>query len=194
MAKPYATPHTTLVLCASPRSAGVSARYAEGLAQVLEGEGETVVRWNLAGHQVNGCVGCELCRREEHACIRFADDMQELYALLDAADAVSVVCPVYFAGPPAQFKCVLDRLQPYWEKRRGPQAQPGAAQAPKRPVDVHVIGAGGDPFGFAPLETIMRSAFGAAGFTVRRVIDRIGWGQPGSEQEKEWFAKGTQRD
>lgn len=113
------------------------------------------------------------------------DDMQKLYTMLDAADEVHVVCPVYFAGPPGQFKCVLDRLQPYWELRRGPCALPGAADAPKRPVTLHVIGAGGDPFGFAPLETIVRSTFGAAGFRVAEVIDRVGWGQPESESEKQ---------
>lgn len=115
------------------------------------------------------------------------DDMQKLYTMLDAADEVHLVCPVYFAGPPGQFKCVLDRLQPYWELRRGPNAQPGAADAPKRPVTLHVIGAGGDPFGFAPLETIVRSAFGAAGFRVVEVVDRVGWGQPESESEKQTF-------
>lgn len=115
------------------------------------------------------------------------DDMQKLYTMLDAAEEVHVVCPVYFAGPPGQFKCVLDRLQPYWELRRGPHALPGAADAPKRPVTLHIIGAGGDPFGFAPLETVVRSSFGAAGFRVSEVIDRVGWGQPESESEKQTF-------
>lgn len=115
------------------------------------------------------------------------DDMQKLYTMLDAAEEVHVVCPVYFAGPPGQFKCVLDRLQPYWELRRGPHALPGAADAPKRPVTLHIIGAGGDPFGFAPLETVIRSSFGAAGFRVSEVIDRVGWGQPESESEKQTF-------
>lgn len=179
--------HTALLICASPRKSGVSARYAETLAGALAQEGKTVRRWNVADHAVNGCVGCELCRRAPYACLRFEDDMQELYGLLDAADAVAIVCPVYFAGPPAQFKAVLDRLQPYWERRRGPNAQPDAAALPKRPVDLHIIGAGGDPFGNAPLQTVVRSAFGAAGFAVRSVFDRVGWGQPAAEQEKQRF-------
>ena len=98
-----------------------------------------------------------------------------------------MVAPVYFSGPTAQFKAVLDRLQPYWEKRRGPNRQPGAADAPKRPVTLYVIGSGGDPYGFAALESCVRSSFGAAGWRVGEVADRIGWGQPEAESQKETF-------
>lgn len=76
---------------------------------------------------------------------------------------------------------MLDRLQPYWERRRGPAAEPGAADAPKRSVALHVIGAGGDPFGYDPMIAIVRSAFGAAGWRVASVVGRIGWGQPEHE-------------
>ena len=192
-----------LISTGSPRRRGVCARYAKELAGSLDGMDVRVGQWNMAESSVGGCNGCEACRRSVarraadlaegtgvYCVIR--DDMQKLYTMLDAADEVHVVCPVYFAGPPGQFKCVLDRLQPYWELRRGPCALPGAADAPKRPVTLHVIGAGGDPFGFAPLETIVRSTFGAAGFRVAEVIDRVGWGQPESESEKQTFPAPTE--
>ena len=142
-----------LVLCGSPRKNGVSSRYAAQLTAELEAKGVVIEHWNVADHAVSGCIGCEGCRRAlqcvecsghlTHCVIR--DDMDGLYALLDGAAAVHVVAPVYFSGPTAQFKAVLDRLQPYWEKRRGPNRQPGAADAPKRPVTLYVIGSGGDP-------------------------------------------------
>lgn len=187
-----------LVITGSPRRRGVSARYADELVSSLEGMDVRVGQWRMAESSVAGCNGCEACRRSavrragdssEAArpyCV-ILDGMQKLYAMLDAADEVHVVCPVYFAGVPGQFKCVLDRMQPYWEMRRGPNATPGIADAPKRPVTLHVMGAGGDPFGFAPLETTVRSAFGAAGFRIVEVIDRIGWGQPESESQKQTF-------
>lgn len=188
-----------LIVTGSPRRRGVSSRYADDLAESLDGLDTRVGQWRMAESSVAGCNGCEACRRsagrraaESHDgavrpyCV-IRDDMQRLYAMLDVADEVHIVCPVYFAGPPGQFKCVLDRLQPYWEMRRGPNAEPGAAEAPKRPVTLHVIGAGGDPFGFAPLETVVRSAFGAAGFRIVEVVDRIGWGQPDSESQKQTF-------
>ena len=175
-----------LVLCGSPRKNGVSSRYTAQLAAELEAKGITVEHWNVADHSVGGCIGCEACRRAAHACV-IRDDMDGLYALLDGAAAVHMVAPVYFSGPTSQFKAVLDRLQPYWEKRRGPNRQPGAADAPKRPVTLYVIGSGGDPYGFAALESCVRSSFGAAGWRVGEVVDRIGWGQPEAESQKETF-------
>lgn len=171
---------TVLLIVGSPRRRGVSARYADALAAQLEAEGVRVVRWSVAEHGVRGCTGCEACRGGSYSCV-IQDDMQELYGLLDAVDEAALVAPVYFAGPTAQLKCVLDRLQPYWERRRGPAAEPGAADAPKRSVALHVIGAGGDPFGYDPMIAIVRSAFGAAGWRVASVVGRIGWGQPEHE-------------
>ena len=50
-----------------------------------------------------------------------------------------------------------------------------------------MIGSGGDPYGFAALESCVRSSFGAAGWHVGEVADRIGWGQPEAESQKETF-------
>ena len=92
--------------------------------------------------------------------------MRELYALLDDADELVVVSPVYFAGPPAQLKALLDRLQPYfWSDAR--------ADA-KRPAVLHVVGEGGDPHGFEPLVGIVRSALACAGFALLTVYDWVG--------------------
>lgn len=185
-----------LLICGSVRRRGVSARYADELATRLERAGARVTRWNTAEHDVSDCVGCAACRPDEtaffvpkvrHAACVIDDDMDGLYRLLDDADEVHLVCPVYFAGPTGRFKCVLDRLQPYWEWRIGPSARLDRSCEVKRPVRLHVIGAGGDPFGYDALVAIVRSAFGSAGFTVADPIDRIGWGQPDSEGQKTFF-------
>ncbi|MDO4442562.1 MAG: flavodoxin family protein [Slackia sp.] len=186
-----------LLICGSVRRRGVSARYADELAARLEGEGARVVRWNAADCDVADCIGCAACRPDapeeyapetRHADCVIDDDMGGLYRLLDDADEVHLVCPVYFAGPTGRFKCVLDRLQPYWEWRIGPAARLDRAREVKRPVHLHVIGAGGDPFGYDALVSIVRSAFGSAGFRLDDVVDRIGWGQPDEEGGKQRFS------
>ena len=94
------------------------------------------------------------------------DDMAEVRKHLDAADELIVVSPVYFAGPPAQFKALLDRLQPYWRsdvRTRG-----------KRPMILHVVGEGGDPHGYDPLVGSVRSAFSVAGFELVSIFDWVG--------------------
>ena len=129
---------------------------------------------------MGGCTGCDACRDniaklvelgEEAIDDDFApcvidDDMQEIYELIDSADEITVVSPVYFAGPPSQLKALLDRLQPYyWTNARVEE---------KRPAVLHVVGEGGDPHGFSALVSIVRSALAVAGFRLETVFDWVG--------------------
>ena len=91
--------------------------------------------------------------------------MDDIYPLLEDADELIVVAPVYFAGPSSQLKAVLDRFQPYfWTRQR----------ARRRPCTLHVVGEGGDPHGFDPLVGTVRSAAAVAGFRLERVLDWVG--------------------
>ncbi len=106
-------------------------------------------------------------------CCVIDDDMTEIYELIDTADELIVVSPVYFAGPPAQFKALIDRMQLYfWTDLR---------KGPKRPATLHVIGEGDDPYGFDPLVGIVRSAFSTAGFQLERILDWVGKMSPDGE-------------
>lgn len=51
-------PKRSLLICGSPRMSGVSARYADLLADDLEAKGASVSRWDLARKNVAGCIGC----------------------------------------------------------------------------------------------------------------------------------------
>lgn len=164
-----------LVIVGSARAHGVSARYArEAVVPEAKSVGSDVRMWNVADHPVEGCIACERCRGS-FRCFR-RDAMDGLFEELASCDAVEVIAPVFFSGPTAQFKAVLDRFQPLWERRIGPAGGTDPAEV-KRPVRLHVIGSGGDPHGFDPLATIVRSAFGSAGFRLVDVIDAVGWGQ-----------------
>lgn len=176
-----------LIIVGSPRVGGRSARLAELLfeACIEECPDDEVALAPVSTLDIAPCEGCDACRallaqREELSggeseatdgrnggsrCI-VDDDMTEVYELLDAADELAVVAPVYFAGPSAQFKALLDRLQPYfWTDMR---------TAPKRSATLHVVGEGGDPHGFDPLVGIVRSALSVAGFKLDRVLDWVG--------------------
>ena len=134
----------------------------------------------VATLSVGGCTGCNACRDniaklvelgeealdDDFAPCAIDDDMQEIYELIDAADEITVVSPVYFAGPPSQLKALLDRLQPYyWTNARVEE---------KRPAVLHVVGEGGDPHGFSALVSIVRSALAVAGFRLETVFDWVG--------------------
>lgn len=133
------------------------------------GEGSNGAAVSLNGESMGAAVADipPACR-----CV-IEDDMQELYPLLDDADELVVVSPVYFAGPPSQLKAILDRLQPYyWANTRA---------LIKRPAVLHVVGEGGDPHGFDPLVGTVRSALSCAGFSLETVYDWVGKISDGGE-------------
>lgn len=190
-----------LIIVGSPRTDGRCAALSDLLFEscIAEFPEDEVALVPVSTLDVAGCVGCDGCRRlagggevglqgrgpEEGApdegggegdapdrrCV-IEDDMAEVYPLIDAADELTLVSPVYFAGPPSQLKALLDRFQPYyWERVAGGGASNGAAP---RPATLHVVGEGGDPHGFEPLIGVVRSACGAAGFRLERVLDWVG--------------------
>lgn len=157
-----------LIICGSPRPHGRSAHLAEELfdACIEECPDDQVSLASVASLDIAPCRACDACRESENHACALDDDMAELRELIDDADELVVVSPVYFAGPPAQLKALIDRLQPYfWSYERG-----GA----KRPAVLHVVGEGGDPRGFEPLVGIVRSALAVAGFALERVYDWVG--------------------
>lgn len=156
-----------LILCGSIRPEGKSALLSSELANRMHAlwPDDEIWLFSLADDiDVDPCIACDYCKLGEGCIIE--DAMQDLYEMLDEADDLIVVSPVYFAGPPAQFKAVLDRFQRYfWTDFRA---------KPKRPAELFAIGDGGDPHGFEPLVGIMRSALAVAGFQVEAVHDCVG--------------------
>lgn len=177
-----------LIIVGSPRVSGRCAHVADALfeACIDEFPEDEVALAPVSTLQIAGCVGCDACKRKAaqaglagepegegadagdelaSRCV-IDDDMTDIYPLIDAADELTVVAPVYFAGPSSQMKALLDRLQPYfWTDAR---------QGPRRPAVLHVVGEGGDPHGFEPLVGTVRSALGVAGFHLERVLDWVG--------------------
>lgn len=171
-----------LIIVGSPRTNGRSAHLANMLFEtcIEECPDDELALAPVSTLNVEGCTGCDACRGniaklvelgeealdDDFAPCAIDDDMQEIYELIDAADEITVVSPVYFAGPPSQLKALLDRLQPYyWTNARAEE---------KRPAVLHVVGEGGDPHGFSALVSIVRSALAVAGFRLETVFDWVG--------------------
>lgn len=171
-----------LIIVGSPRTNGGSAHLANMLFEtcIEECPDDELALAPVSTLNVAGCTGCDACRGniaklvelgeealdDDFAPCAIDDDMQEIYELIDAADEITVVSPVYFAGPPSQLKALLDRLQPYyWTNARAEE---------KRPAVLHVVGEGGDPHGFSALVSIVRSALAVAGFRLETVFDWVG--------------------
>jgi multimeric flavodoxin WrbA len=97
-----------LGIVGSPRKNGnTEILMKEALNKVTEAGGETEM-FLLSEKQVSPCDACGTCF-EVGSCV-VQDDMQELYEMLERADAVIFGSPVYFGSVSAQMKAVMDRM------------------------------------------------------------------------------------
>lgn len=114
-----------VIIVGSPRSNGRSAHLAEMLfeANIDERPEDELFLVPISEIDVGPCIGCNACRKKSevtfkdddgnevtellHRCI-FDDDMQTVYDLLDDADALTIVTPIYFSGTPGAYE-MLDR-------------------------------------------------------------------------------------
>lgn len=190
--------HRTIIM-GSPQEEGRCASIAQEIFDACiedcPDDGVSIV--SVTGVEVSGCIGCNACRKElpedsprrieppekddtlaqvpmvyksnanAFACF-MKDDMKTVRRHIDAADELIVVSPVYFAGAPSQLKALLDRMQPYfWSDLR-------TRTDARRPMTIHVLGDGDDPYGFEPLVSTVRSAAAMAGFSLESVFDWTG--------------------
>lgn len=131
-----------IIIMGSPRSGGRSAHLAEMLfeANIDERPEDELFLVPVSEVEVGPCVACNACREKmevvlrdaqgnearelRHRCV-FDDDMQALYDLIDDADELTVVSPVFFSGAPSLMKALLDRLQPYYWAMKARKAEDG---------------------------------------------------------------------
>ncbi|MEM1484646.1 flavodoxin family protein [Oscillospiraceae bacterium PP1C4] len=102
-----------LVLAGSPRQNGNSDILAHEFCKAAQEEGHIVDTFRVADHKINGCVACDRCwSKDESPCVQ-NDEMVKLFPLLEAADMIVLVTPLYYFGFPSQIKAVIDRFYPY---------------------------------------------------------------------------------
>lgn len=104
-----------LGLQGSPRLKGNTSLLVSAFLESAEGLGARTLRVDVARKTISPCLGCGTCEREGFCPID--DDMQEMYALLWEADVVVMATPVFFYGPSAQLKALIDRSQALWARR-----------------------------------------------------------------------------
>ena len=84
---------------------------------VLEGAAENGAETrlvNLRELKINGCLGCEGCKKHPGKCVQ-KDDLTILLQDMTAYDAIVMGTPVYWYHVSAQFKMLVDRLYCFFE-------------------------------------------------------------------------------
>jgi len=152
-------PHP-LVLCVagSSRLKGNSTQLLDRCIAGVESAGGRVDSLVLARSGIKACINCGGCAMTGECVL--VDDMTRIYPRIDAADAIIVAAPIYFATIPATLKGFYDRCQPYWARRHSACGASRAVDDPaRRPGAFLIVRAGGDPFGHSAAVTPTRSVF-----------------------------------
>jgi arsenate reductase len=105
-----------LGLMGSPRQQGNTDLLLAAFLDGAQAKGAEVLKVDVAFKNIAPCQECRFC--EEHGFCRQHDDaMQEMYYLLRRADVVAIATPIFFYGPSAQLKALIDRSQAFWARR-----------------------------------------------------------------------------
>jgi multimeric flavodoxin WrbA len=112
-----------LGLVGSPRKGGNTDILVD---EVLKGSAKnkhTTEKIYLYSIDIAPCIDCRACKKGKLECV-LKDGMQELYPKLEEADVIVFGTPLYWYGPSAKMKLLIDRLRPFVEskKLKGKQA------------------------------------------------------------------------
>lgn len=98
-----------LAFASSPRKNGNSDILLDEALKGAVEQGAEVEKVYLDDLSIGACKACNACRTGAKLCI-IQDDMQDLYPKLAEADIWVMALPIYWWGPPAQLKLMVDRI------------------------------------------------------------------------------------
>ncbi len=104
-----------LGLQGSPRIKGNTSQLLSSFLTEAEKLGAQVQNIHVARKNIMPCQECNNCEKKGFCAID--DDMQEIFHLLRKADIVVMGTPVFFYGPTAQMKALIDRCQTLWARK-----------------------------------------------------------------------------
>lgn len=105
------------ILIGSPRKKGNTFSMAEILKAHLNEETSIVNLTFLYDFDIKPCTDCRACKKGKLECV-LNDDMKKLYPRLETADTIIIGTPIYWFGPTAQTKLLIDRFRPYFVNKK----------------------------------------------------------------------------
>lgn len=128
-----------LVLTGSPRARSNSDRMADAFIKGAEAAGHTVTKYKTAEKKIGGCRACNQCYSKGKACV-FDDDFNKLAPLMEDADVVVLVTPLYWFSFPAQIKAAIDRFHAMTMAKRPIQGKECVLMVSAADSDIQVFG------------------------------------------------------
>jgi multimeric flavodoxin WrbA len=97
-----------LVLTGSPRIGGNSDLLADAFIKGANKAGHEVVKCEVGKKNIMGCKACDTCYSKGKPC-SFDDDFNSIAPLIEKADAIIFITPLYWFSFPTQLKAVIDK-------------------------------------------------------------------------------------
>ena len=106
-----------LGLVGSPRKGSNTDLLVSAILDGADQSNHTVEKVYLYDVDIAPCVDCRACKQGHFKCT-LKDGMQTLYPKLEEADVIVFGTPLYWYGPSAKMKLLLDRLRPFIASKR----------------------------------------------------------------------------
>jgi len=99
-----------LAVNGSPRKGGNTELLLHEVLTELQGSGWKTELVKVGGTAIRGCIACNKCfENKDRECSVKTDNFNEIFAKMDAADAIILGSPTYFAAVSADLKALIER-------------------------------------------------------------------------------------
>ena len=163
----------------SARRGGNSDRLLEMALEGAKAAGAEVEIIVPAELSFSPCLACEKCRKTGRCVL--SDGAEEAYRLLLSCQGLVVATPVYFRGPPARLKALVDRAQ-FLYFRRYELREAGLPQG--RPALLLLVAAGEEERQFQLLAEQLSPWLSTVGFEREEVVTVGGADRPGEVSQE----------
>ena len=99
-----------LLINGSPRKNGCTYTALNFVAEELNANGVETEIFQIPAKPISGCIACRTCMNLQNQCSIKDDIVNVIIEKMQAADALVIGSPVYFASPAGQLFTVLDRV------------------------------------------------------------------------------------
>lgn len=106
-----------LGMVASPRKGSNTDLLVDAVLAGSSSTGHLTEKIHLYDVDIKPCIDCRTCKKGNCTCI-LVDGMTPLYSKLEDADVIVFGTPLYWYGPSAKMKLLVDRLRPYVESKK----------------------------------------------------------------------------
>lgn len=105
------------IFIGSPRETGNTSILVAELRTRIDQNKFNINLCFLYKNEILACEDCRVCKTGELECI-VEDDMRDIYPKIEASDILIFGTPIYWFGPSAKMKLLIDRLRPYYQNKR----------------------------------------------------------------------------